>query len=211
MVEAAGQPPATPLLRVAGLQVPGLDPAYFDLDKGECIAIRGPSGAGKSLLLRGIADLDPDRGGIFLEGAEKDSMDAPLWRRQVGYVPAEPGWWADLAGGHFADWSAAVPLLEELGLGAEVKCWPVAQMSTGERSRLALVRALVVKPKVLLLDEPTGALDAALAARVERLIARERDDGLAVLWVTHDAAQAARIAKRWLVIGGGKVAEAAAA
>jgi putative ABC transport system ATP-binding protein len=82
-------------------------------------------------------------------------------------------------------------------------------MSTGERLRLALVRALMVRPKVLLLDEPTAALDAASAAAVESLISSRMQAGVAVLWVTHDEAQAKRIARRRLVVEAGRVCEEA--
>ena len=83
--------------------------------------------------------------------------------------------------------------------------WPIARLSTGERLRLALVRALIIRPKVLLLDEPTAALDAASVAAVESLIATRIRTGLAVLWVTHDAGQARRIARRQLVVEAGSV------
>src|SRR5262249_6329894 len=73
--------------------------------------------------------------------------------------------------------------------------------------RLALIRALMVQPKVLLLDEPTAALDAASVAAVESLIATRVRAGLAVLWVTHDAEQARRIARRLLVVKAGQVRE----
>ena len=95
----------------------------------------------------------------------------------------------------------------ELGFPGEAKAWPISRLSTGERLRLALIRALMVQPKVLLLDEPTAALDAASVAAVESLIATRVRAGLAVLWVTHDAEQAKRIARRLLVAKGGQVRE----
>ena len=84
---------------------------------------------------------------------------------------------------------------------------PIARLSTGERLRLALVRALIVAPKVLLLDEPTAALDPASVGVVESLIGARVRAGLAVLWVTHNAEQARRIAVRQLVVSGGEVQE----
>jgi len=69
--------------------------ASFELQDGECIALQGPSGVGKSLLLRAIADLDPNEGTLKLDGTLREAVPAPLWRRQVTYVAAEPGWWAD--------------------------------------------------------------------------------------------------------------------
>jgi phosphate-transporting ATPase len=199
------------MLQIEDLSAPGLHPVSFSLNTGECVAVRGPSGAGKTLLLRAIADLDPNSGSVLLDGVDRQSLPAPLWRRRVGYVPAEPGWWADRIGEHFSDWAAALPLVRRLGISADSNDWPVARASTGERARLALVRALMAVPKVLLLDEPTAALDAATVAAVEALMTDRVSGGLSILWVTHDAAQAARVAKRGLIVEAGKVWEALAA
>jgi len=180
-----------------------LKPASFALSRGECVAIRGPSGAGKTLLLRAVADLDPNAGSVILEDRNRSTIPGPEWRRLVGYVPAEPGWWAETVGEHFADRPAAAVFLNNLGFSDETGTWPISRLSTGERLRLALVRALIMRPKVLLLDEPTAALDTASVAAVESLIAAERRSGLAVLWVTHDPSQARRIADRQLVMEAG--------
>lgn len=195
------------MLVVEHLVRPGLEPVSFTLPPGECTALRGPSGAGKTLLLRAIADLDPSTGHVALDGHERRSMPAPQWRRMVGFVPAEPGWWADLAADHFEDWSASVPVVNDLLLPEDIGGKPVAQLSTGERQRLALARALARNPKVLLLDEPTAALDIASRDAVERLLAECRLAGLALLWVTHDPDQARRVASRLLVIEAGRVRE----
>src|SRR5262249_53160524 len=181
--------------------------ASLSLSTGECIAVQGPSGAGKTLLLRAIADLDPNEGLVCLDGRDRSIIAGPEWRRLVGYVPAEPGWWADTVGEHFSEWTAARPLARELRFPEEAKAWPISRLSTGERLRLALIRALMVRPKGLLLDEPTAALDPASMAAVESLIAAQIRADLAVLWVTHDAEQAKRIAHRLLVVKGGEVRE----
>lgn len=194
-----------PMLEVQGLRTAIFKPASFSLPKGECIALRGPSGAGKTLLLRAIADLDPNTGSLSLQGRNRSSILAPEWRRMVGYVPAEPGWWAETVGEHFDDWTGTMVFLDALGFFDETWAWPISRLSTGERLRLALARALIMRPKVLLLDEPTAALDAASVAAVEALIASEIRAGLAVLWVTHDPAQAERIAKRQLVMEAGRL------
>ena len=196
-----------PLLQVRDLQTNILKPVSFSLAAGECIAVRGPSGAGKTLLLRAIADLDPNQGVVSLEGRDRSTIPGPEWLRLVGYVPAEPGWWAETVGEHFGDWTAAAAVLTKLGFREEAKSWPIARLSTGERLRLALVRALIVGPKVLLLDEPTAALDLAAVAAIEALIADRIRAGLAVLWVTHDAGQASRIARRQLMVEAGSVRE----
>jgi UDP-glucose/iron transport system ATP-binding protein len=199
--------PGTPILQLCDLRTNLLKPASLSLSAGECIAVRGPSGAGKTLLLRAIADLDPNEGLVWLDGCDRSTISGPEWRRWVGYVPAEPGWWADTVGEHFSDWPAALAFVRDLGLPDEARAWPISRLSTGERLRLAQIRALIVRPKVLLLDEPTAALDPASVAAVEALIAARVRSGLAVLWVTHDADQAERIAHRLLVVEGGKVRE----
>jgi phosphate-transporting ATPase len=195
------------LLEVTNLQRVGLKPATFSLPEGTCVAVRGPSGAGKTLLMRAIADLDPNEGRVALNGEDRAAIPAPLWRRRVAYVPAEPGWWAETVGEHFDDWPNALPQIERVGLTGEAKGWPVVRCSTGERQRLALVRALALRPRVLLLDEPTAALDAAMAGAVETLILELVAGGMSVLWVTHNAEQAKRVAQRTLTVETGQVRE----
>jgi putative ABC transport system ATP-binding protein len=152
------------MLQVRDLRTSILEPASFSLSAGEALAVRGPSGAGKTLLLRAVADLDPNEGLVTLDGRDRSTIAGPQWRRLVGYVPAEPGWWADTVGEHFGEWNAALALVSDLGFPNEAKAWPITRLSTGERLRVALARALMMRPKVLLLDEPTAALDVAAAA-----------------------------------------------
>src|SRR3954454_19493897 len=80
--------PTLPMLQVRDLRTAILKPASFALSMGECVAIRGPSGAGKTLLLRAIADLDPNQGLVTLDGCDRSTIAAPTWRRLIGYVPA---------------------------------------------------------------------------------------------------------------------------
>lgn len=192
------------MLRALNLSRPGLQPLSFEVAKGECVALSGPSGSGKTLLLRALADLDPHRGEVSCGDTLCARVPAPHWRRLVGYVPAEPAWWADRVADHFADWPAAQALLNRLGISADCAGRAPAEASTGERQRLALLRLLQLQPRVILLDEPTGALDPANTARVEGLIRELCSQGLTVLWVTHDAAQAQRVASRqWTMQPGG--------
>jgi putative ABC transport system ATP-binding protein len=197
----------TSLLSIRDLGTNLLKPTSFSMSTGECVAIRGPSGGGKTLLLRAIADLDPNEGTVCLEGRNRATISGPEWRRLVGYVPAEPGWWAETVGNHFAEWKAAAAFLERLGFSDETKTWRISRLSTGERLRLALIRALIMRPKVLLFDEPTAALDAASATAVEALMSSRMRAGLGVLWVTHDPAQARRMAHRQLLVENGCVRE----
>ncbi|MDA9423999.1 ABC transporter ATP-binding protein [Bradyrhizobium sp. CCBAU 53380] len=183
------------MLTVSGLKRLHLS-VSFDLQDGECVALQGPSGVGKTLLLRSIADLDPNEGTVKLDGMLRESMPAPAWRRRVTYLAAEPGWWSDTVQEHFAAWEDTLPLVAQLGLPDGCGEWSIQRLSTGERLRLALARALMLRSRVLLLDEPTSALDPASAAAVEALIAERISDGTSVVWSTHDDAQARRVGSR---------------
>jgi UDP-glucose/iron transport system ATP-binding protein len=185
-----------PRLRLEALASPLVGPFDLTLARGACAAITGASGAGKSLFLRLIADLDPNRGKVWLDGRERATFPAPAWRRQVVYAAAESGWWhADVAA-HFAppQRAAAKKLADRLGLDPALFEGPVSRLSTGERQRLALIRAFLLASPVLLLDEPTGPLDPDSTARVEAVLAERLADGTAIVIVSHDAAQAARLA-----------------
>jgi ABC-type iron transport system FetAB ATPase subunit len=173
-------------------------PFTFTLHAGECVAVQGPSGAGKSVLLRMLADLDPHEGEAALDGRSAASMPAPEWRSQVVYQAAEPAWWEPTAGAHFeeADRGFVDRSLAALGLAPAILDSDIERLSTGERQRLALVRSLARRPAVLLLDEPTAALDPASVGKAEALLRAGLADGMAVLIVTHSAEQAQRLAQR---------------
>lgn len=177
---------------------PMLGPLDLDVPAGRTVAVMGPSGAGKSLLLRAVADLDPAAGAVSLDGVPREALDGPAWRRRVVYVAAQAGWWEDTVGGHFADPVAALEVLPRLGLPVAAMDWPVDRLSSGERQRLALARAVALpRPpgaaRAYLLDEPTASLDADSARRVEDVIAGLENDRTAIVLVTHDAAQARRL------------------
>jgi len=177
----------------------------FTLAGGECLVVTGPSGAGKTLLLRAIADLDPNEGEVHLDGEPRDALPAPLWRRRVTYVAADSGWWDDRVGAHFVDQEQVAALAPKLGLAADCCEWPVSRLSTGERQRLALMRALVQMPRALLLDEPTSGLDRDAAAAVEAILKSELARGTTIVMVSHDPAQAERLATRRLRVEAGRV------
>jgi ABC-type iron transport system FetAB ATPase subunit len=203
--------PETPALRIHNLQSALAGPFELNLEPGGCIGVSGPSGSGKSLFLRMIADLDPNEGEVYLNGAARSSMAAPAWRRQVVYAPAESGWWSDQIAAHFRkdQRAQAGALAERLDLPAGILDQLVSRLSTGERQRLALIRALLIAPPVLLLDEPTSALDADGALRVEKILRERMTDGAAIILVTHNPTQAERLAKRRLTMNAGKLRDAA--
>jgi ABC-type iron transport system FetAB ATPase subunit len=188
------------VLRVDYLAVPGLPTLTFEVAAGECLAVEGPSGSGKTRLLRAIADLDPAGGYVFLEGVERSEMAGPAWRRQVRYASAEPAWWAATPREHFPPNAKLDRLLSALALEPAILDRPLAQLSTGERQRLGLLRALADEPRVLLLDEPTAALDATSRALAEELIKFQLLAERIVLLVSHDAVQVERLAHARLLL-----------
>jgi ABC-type iron transport system FetAB ATPase subunit len=199
-------PPDTAALCVRDLRSPHAGPFALEIAAGECLALRGPSGAGKSLLLRMIADLDPNHGSVSLFGRPREHMQAPEWRRNVVYQAAEPAWWEATAGLHFRPEQMALvhSLLPRLALPAAALDTDISRLSTGERQRMALIRSLAYSPRVLLLDEPTAALDQAATLLVEDLLRERLQARLAVILVTHSAEQAARLGHRQMSIEKGQ-------
>lgn len=195
-----------PRLEVRGLSGSVFHDASLRIAAGECVALTGPSGSGKTVLLRAIADLDPNVGEVMLDGEPRSGFPASAWRKALALVPAEPAWWGTKVGEHFPD--DGEPQLAALGLPEEALEWEVARCSSGERQRLALLRALILAPRALLLDEPTANLDADSRERVESLVAEFRRKGGAVLWVTHDPEQAMRVAGHRLLLAHGELSAA---
>lgn len=171
---------------------------------GEIVCLSGRSGAGKTRLLRAIADLDAHAGQISLSAQRQSDMSAHRWRSKVMMVPAESQWWEESVAAHFP--CTPVRDLRSLGFDEQAMGWQVARLSSGERQRLALLRALARSPRALLLDEPTANLDVETMRRTEAwLIERCREGRLAVLWVAHDTRQIERIADRHFAIRDGKL------
>lgn len=182
----------------SGLQVQALSAGVvqsvsFHVGAGERLMIAGPSGCGKSCLLKGIADLIPNTGTVTMNGLDRASIPAPQWRRQIQLVLAENRWWYPTAQDHFqhptdyASWQA-------IGLTEDDGRKPIGHLSTGQKQRLALLRALQLSPKALLLDEPTSGLDDETAQMVEHfLIDYQKQYPLPIVWVSHQPAQIERV------------------
>lgn len=197
----------------------------FSLNKGETAAIVGASGSGKSTLLSIIAGLDtPSSGTVHIDGVDLFAMDedhrAALRAQKVGFVfqsfqllgnltalenvmlPLE------LAGRRDARATAAA-MLQRVGLGERLGSYPKV-LSGGEQQRVALARAFVVKPAVLLADEPTGSLDFATGGKImELMFELNRELGTTLVLVTHDRAIAQRCEHRITIEAGQVVAEGA--
>jgi putative ABC transport system ATP-binding protein len=200
---------------------------HFSLNKGETAAIVGASGSGKSTLLSIIAGLDtPSSGTVHIDGVDLFAMNedqrAALRAEKVGFVfqsfqllgnltalenvmlPLE------LAGRRDARATASA-MLQRVGLGERLGSYPKV-LSGGEQQRVALARAFVVKPAVLLADEPTGSLDFATGGKImELMFELNRELGTTLVLVTHDRAIAQRCEHRITIEAGQVVAETALA
>jgi len=193
------------VLRVEHLKIGELPPLTFVVPDGECLAVEGPSGSGKTRLLRAIADLDPARGQVFVDGAERCEMSAPRWRKLVRYVSAEPAWWTPTPRQSFPDNERALEKVERgmasLALPLKLLDRSLSQLSTGERQRLAVLRALIDEPRVLLLDEPTSALGPEHSGLVEELLRYQLISNCSAVLVSHDLGQIKRLADARLQLG----------
>jgi len=148
--------------------------------------------------------LDENTGTVALKGRDRAAVPAPHWRKKVAYVPAESGWWGETVREHVEETPELAGLLDAVGLGESLD-WEIARLSTGERQRLALIRALQSEPDVLLLDEPTAALDPPTVKKVERLLTDRITSGCALLVVTHDPDQPARLGATQYQMNAGKL------
>ena len=190
--------------RVENLVYHGIGPFSFALRESECLGLIGPSGAGKTLMLRALADLDPHQGEIWLDNTECMQVSPPEWRRKVSLIPAESQWWHDTVGEHFHHLDNT--LLVRLGFEPDIGHWQVSRLSSGEKQRLALLRALQNQPEVLLLDEPTANLDQENTERVEAILREYQQQHKApFIWVSHNSDQLHRLANHVLVLKDGRL------
>ena len=203
--------------------VRALDRVSFEIQEGELVAIMGPSGSGKSTMMNLLGALDvPTAGSILLNGNDVGTLSrdalADLRNRTIGFVfqqfnllprttalrqvmlplsyarprPAEPELQARMR-------------LEQVGLGNRL-CHHPQQLSGGQQQRVAIARALVNNPKLLLADEPTGALDSKTSADIMDLLCELNGQGITIVVVTHDAG-VAKYARRRIQFGDGAIVE----
>jgi putative ABC transport system ATP-binding protein len=190
-----------------GGRIRALEDVSLRVEPGELVALTGPSGSGKSTLLNLIGALDlPDAGTIEVDGAALDGADASDYRAcTVGFVfqfhnlipvlSAVENVQVPMLGrgrGRADRTNRAEELLGEVGLGGRAKAFPPT-LSGGERQRVAIARALANEPRLLLADEPTGALDSETGDQIVALLRRLRESrGMTILLVTNDRAVAQR-------------------
>ncbi|MER6564638.1 ABC transporter ATP-binding protein [Streptomyces sp. NPDC001093] len=214
-------------IRDASKKYDGGPPALAGLDlvvnAGEALAVLGPSGSGKSSLLNLIAGLDrPSEGTVTVDGLRLDGLGetelAKYRRERIGMVfqffnllddltvadnvllPAQLAGRPRALARH-----RAADLLERLGIARHARAFP-GRLSGGERQRVAVARALMNSPRLLLADEPTGALDSASAVEVRDLLAELNREGQTIVLVTHDTALAASCATRTVELVDGRIA-----
>lgn len=192
------------MLTIKNLTILPIYVERLELDVG-ITALAAPSGAGKSRLFAAIADLVVNAGEVSLDDVNRNDMAATEWRKTVRYVSAEPSWWGTTAQDHLPDDEKTSQMAARVGLATELFKQPIEQLSTGERQRFGLVRALADDPQVLLLDEPTAALDHATSLKVEAELLRLAGEGRIVFIISHSEAQIERIASRVVSIIDGKL------
>ena len=177
-------------------------------------AVLGPSGSGKSTLTRLTNRLlDPTSGTVELRGADVRSLDVLELRRTVGMVFQRPTLFDgtvrdNLAATGVQDLAEHEAMLDTVGLEAAFLDRAGDTLSGGEAQRVCLARALLMRPSVLVADEPTASLDHESVRMLERLARDLADGGVPILWVTHDLAQVERIADHRVTLEAGRVAQA---
>jgi putative ABC transport system ATP-binding protein len=202
---------------------PALGPVTLTVAEGEAVAVTGPSGSGKSTLLNLVAGLDrPSEGGVSVGGLRIEGLSekalARFRRERIGMVfqffnllddltvrdnILLPAQLAGSARGKAA--TRAAELMAVLGIAKHADAYP-GRLSGGERQRVAVARALINSPALLLADEPTGALDTASGQEVRQLLVDLHRSGQTVVLVTHDLVLAEACAERTIQLVDGHVA-----
>jgi osmoprotectant transport system ATP-binding protein len=232
LAEAPASSGAAPALSADSLvkrfgSVVALDGVSLDIWEGECVALVGASGSGKTTLLRCFNGLvTPDAGRIRVGATDVTSMDIIDLRRRIGYVPQDggllPHWRVGrnvelvlrLRGESYQAADSADVALHLVGLDPVLfrDRWP-RELSGGQRQRVAIARALAARPRLLLLDEPFGALDAITRSELQESFAALRAapvaGGMTCVLVTHDLHEAFLLADRVAVLRAGRVEQIA--
>ncbi|WP_137791821.1 ABC transporter ATP-binding protein [Bacillus sp. E(2018)] len=206
-------------LSLAFGEVKVLKELSLSIEEGELVTLLGPSGCGKSTLLRSIAGLvDPNNGSIVIDDKEVISMNPK--DREVGMVFQSYALFPNLTVEENIAFGLKMKKLNKgeiqkkvksiidlVGLNGKERSYP-RELSGGQQQRAALARALVVEPKVLLLDEPLSALDAQIRARLQNQIRDiQQKLGITMVFVTHDQEEAMAISDRIFLMNNGEIAQ----
>lgn len=180
-------------------------------ERGRITVLAGPSGSGKSTLLRLANRLSaPSSGVVRLDGADCATLDPQALRRRVGMVFQRPTPFAGTVRDNLhtarpsLDDEGAMAVLARVGLDPSLLDRAADDLSGGECQRMCLARTLLTDPEVVLMDEPTSALDPDKRIGIEHLARELADEGLAIVWVSHDLAQVARLADVTYVLVDGR-------
>ena len=198
--------------------VTAVDGVTFAVEKGEFVALVGASGSGKSTLLKTVNRLvEAEAGRVSIDGEDAAALPLARLRRRVGYVFQEIGLFPHMTvgeniaiGPRLAGRALAreriTALLEEVELGAELARRMPSELSGGQRQRVGVARALATEPRLLLMDEPFGALDPLTRDALGRRVRALHDAlGKTTVMVTHDMAEALLLADRVLVMEAGRI------
>jgi osmoprotectant transport system ATP-binding protein len=203
-----------------GTQV--LQPTTVRFGRGQTTVLIGPSGCGKSTLLRIIIGLvEPDQGEVVIDGQKLNAANVMLLRRKIGYVIQDGGLFPHLSAtdnvgllARYLGWSKAevqarVQKLADLTrLPKEALAKFPAQLSGGQRQRLGIMRALMLDPELILLDEPMGALDPLVRYDLQEDLRQIfKTLGKTVVMVTHDMGEAGFFGDRVILLGGGRIVQ----
>ncbi|COE21191.1 ABC transporter ATP-binding protein [Staphylococcus warneri] len=190
----------------------------FKVDKGDTIAIIGPSGSGKSTLLKQLNHLiEPTLGTLYLNDKPYHDYTPESIRMKVSYLMQQSEMigttiednmkFPSEARNQAFDKDKALNLLEKVGLGDYDLSAEIEHMSGGEKQRITIARQLMFEPEVLLLDESTSALDTHNKERVEDIIFKMAEEGIAILWITHSDDQSMRHFQKRMTIIDGEIAK----
>ena len=189
----------------------------FTVKKGESVGIMGPSGSGKSSLFRLLNLLmSPSTGEIFYHDKNLQEYTPTQLRRSIGYILQKPYLFGTTVqenlmypyqlSGKKPDFTEINSYLEQVKLAKNILEKKNTALSGGEQQRIALIRSLLIKPEIILLDEVTAALDEENTLLIEELIAHEqRQHNVTLLFITHNAQQAKRLAQRLLYLEAGSI------
>ncbi len=208
--------------RFPGFTRSAVEDCSLSVESGELTVLLGPSGSGKTTLLKPVNRLyEPDDGRILVEGADVRTVPAALLRRRIGYVIQQVGLFPHLrveqniaTVPQLLNWSRTRidaridELLDLVGLPRSYRRRYPRHLSGGEQQRVGLARALAADPKIMLMDEPFGALDAITRARLQdefRMIQQKLHK--TILFVTHDVDEALRLADRIAVMRVGRIVQ----
>lgn len=195
-----------------------IDGISLDVEKGEFISIVGPSGSGKSTFIKLAADLiSPTKGEIYFKGKNYLEYPPTELRKEIMMSFQSPYLFGDTVIDNLKfpfevrekelDKDRICQLLNEFQMSDDFLEKEVTNLSGGEKQRIALIRSLVFEPEVLLLDEVTSALDVENTEIVEKAIKRRNDEGMTIMWITHNPEQSKKYANRLIEIDNGKLSK----